>query len=204
MQLLHVDSSISADGSVSRRLSAAILAHIHAALPDLEVVRRDLATTPPPHLTLEILGDPQGNGYLPEFEAADILVIGAGMYNFTVPSQLKAWIDHLVIAGRTFRYTEKGPQGLSGTKSIYIALARGASYAEGSPFAAFEHAQSYLISIFAFLGFHDVRFVCADGLALGEEMRDSAIAAALAKIAALPVPHLPAAPKPDTSRPPEG
>jgi FMN-dependent NADH-azoreductase len=113
-----------------------------------------------------------------EFLAADAVVIGAPMYNFSIPSQLKAWIDRIAIAGNTFRYTENGPEGLAGGKRVIIALARGGIYDVGSPAAALEHLESYLRGIFNFIGI-EPEFVAADGLAISPEVRETAIATAL-------------------------
>ncbi|WP_455566018.1 FMN-dependent NADH-azoreductase [Novosphingobium panipatense] len=125
MKLLHIDSSITGENSASRAVSGAIVAALRAADPSLEVVHRDLVAEPLPHLTLDVLGNPEGTPELAEFLAADVLVIGAAMYNFTIPSQLKAWFDRVLIAGKTFRYTAEGPVGLAGGKKVFIALARG-------------------------------------------------------------------------------
>ena len=109
---------------------------------------------------------------LDEFLAADTIVIGAPMYNFTLPTQLKAWIDRILVAGKTFRYTENGPEGLAGGKRVIIALARGGFYDAGSPAAALEHLESYLRGVFNFIGI-EPEFVAADGLAIGPEQRES-------------------------------
>jgi FMN-dependent NADH-azoreductase len=100
------------------------------------------------------------------------------MYNFTLPSQLKAWIDRILIAGTTFRYTENGPQGLAGGKRVIVGLARGGFYNEGSPAAALEHLESYLTGIFNFIGI-EPEFVAADGLNFGPEQREQSIGEAL-------------------------
>ena len=115
---------------------------------------------------------------LDEFLAADTIVIGAPMYNFTLPTQLKAWLDRILVAGTTFRYTENGPEGLAGGKRVVIALARGGFYDAGSPASALEHLESYLRGVFGFIGI-EPEFVAADGLAIGPEQRESAIAQAL-------------------------
>jgi FMN-dependent NADH-azoreductase len=115
---------------------------------------------------------------LDEFLAADIVVVGAPMYNFSVPSQLKAWIDRLAVKGKTFRYTATGPQGLAGDKKVIVASSRGGFYGPGTPAAALEHQESYLRAVFGFFGISDVTFVRAEGVALGTEARDNAIEAA--------------------------
>ena len=166
-------------------------------MPDLETVRRDLDADPIPHLdsrrlpTVRPANAPQGAtgipddggaGALDEFLAADIVVIGAPMYNFTIPSQLKAWIDRILIAGKTFRYSEAGPVGLAGGKRVIIASSRGGLYAPGMPFEANDFQEPYLRAVFAFIGVEDIEIVRAEGLALGPEQRDAAVQAALASV----------------------
>ncbi len=185
MKLLRIDSSISAQRSVSRAITDAIVANLRVAHPGIAVVERDLAADPLPHLTLDILADVAANADLAEFEAADIVVIGAGMYNFTIPSQLKAWIDRLVIPGRTFRYTQQGPVPLLEAKHIVIALARGSLYTPTAPFAAIEHAESYLRAVFGFIGLKDPVVITADGVAIDEATRTAALDAALGAARAL-------------------
>lgn len=202
MKLLHVDSSILGQGSVSRTLSAEIAAAQVALHPGLEVSYRDLAAVPLGHLSGAHLAAAQGavpadaaierdlvlgEAMLDEFLAADIVVVGAPMYNFGVPSQLKAWIDRLAVAGKTFRYTAEGPQGLAGGKKVIIASARGGFYGAGTPAAVWEHQESYLGSVLNFFGITDITFVRAEGVALGTEARNKAIDAArgeLIKLAA--------------------
>ena len=118
-----------------------------------------------------------------DFMTADVVVIGAPMYNFTIPSQLKAWIDRIAQAGRTFRYTEKGPEGLAGGKTVIVASTRGGIYSSG-PAAGMDHQESYLKAVLGFLGVTDVRFVRAEGLAMGDEARSKALAAAAGDIVA--------------------
>jgi FMN-dependent NADH-azoreductase len=188
MKLLHLDSSILGENSVSRAVSAAVAAQLKAAHPDIETTYHDLVAEPIEHLTLPALGDPT---HVDAFLAADVVVIGAGMYNFGLPTQLKAWIDRVAIAGKTFRYTEAGPQGLAGGKRVIVALARGGLYGEGAPAQSMEHAETYLKGIFGFWGVSDVEFIVAEGIALGPDQRQAALAAALA--AAEKVQGLPAA-----------
>ena len=106
------------------------------------------------------------------------------MYNFTLPTQLKAWIDRLLVAGKTFRYTENGPEGLAGGKRVIIALARGGVYDAGSPASSLEHLETYLRGVFNFIGI-DPEFVAADGLNFGPEQRESSIQQALGQTLAL-------------------
>jgi FMN-dependent NADH-azoreductase len=173
--ILHIDASINGDNSASRAISRSLADQIKDGNPQARVVYRDLAADPLPHLTLDAFAD---TSVLDEFLAANTIVIGAPMYNFTLPSQLKAWIDRILIAGTTFRYTENGPQGLAGGKRVIIALARGGFYNEGSPAAALEHLESYLTGIFNFIGVAP-EFVAADGLNFGPEQREQSIGQAL-------------------------
>ena len=175
MTILHIDSSITGDNSASRAISAAVVERLKRENPGARLVRRDLVAEPLPHLTLESFNDSE---ILDEFLAADTVVIGAPMYNFTLPTQLKAWVDRLAIAGRTFRYTESGPEGLAGGRRVIVALARGGIYDAGSPAAGFEHLESYLRGFFNFIGI-DPEFVAADGLNISPEQRERSIAAAL-------------------------
>jgi FMN-dependent NADH-azoreductase len=200
MQLLHLDSSVLGTASVSRQLSARLVARHQALHPGLRVVVRDLAADPALHLSgahmAAFQGAPtdddtitadllKGNAYMDELFASDILVIGAPMYNLSIPTPLKAWIDRVAVAGKTFRYTATGPEGLLQGKKAFIASARGGVYSAGSPAAALEHQESYLTGLLAFLGVADVTIVRAEGLALGAQAKDAAISQALADIAAL-------------------
>lgn len=175
MNILHLDTSINGDRSASRLLSARAVAALRADHPDAAVVHRDLAAAPLPHLTLAEFATDAARATLAEFQAADVVVIGTGMYNFTVPTQLKAWIDRILVAGETFRYTAAGAEGLAGGKRVIVALARGGFYGAGAPAAALEHAESYLRAVFAFVGIEDVRVIAVDGLAIPER-RDAALA----------------------------
>lgn len=186
MKLLHIDSSILGENSVSRQLSAAAVANWRQRNPRIEVEYRDLAAEPLPHLSGTSLAkaDPAeaeaAERTMQQFLDADVIVIGAPMYNFSVPSTLKAWIDRVAVAGRTFRYTEKGPEGLAGGKKLVVAGAFGGIHA-GSPT---DFVEPYLRQVFGFLGITDIEFVRADGIAYGPEHREQAISAALARIAA--------------------
>jgi FMN-dependent NADH-azoreductase len=177
MKLLHLDSSILGENSVSRAVSAAVVRQLKDAHPDLEITYRDLVAQPLEHLTLAALAD---TTHVEAFLAADVVVIGAGMYNFALPTQLKAWIDRVAIAGKTFRYTEAGPQGLAGGKRVIVALARGGLYGEGSDGRSMEHAETYLKGVFGFMGVTDVEFIIAEGIALGPDQRAAALAGAIA------------------------
>ncbi len=201
MKLLHIDSSILGDHSVSRALSAEIAQRQVALHPGLEVTYRDLATDQALHLSGAHLaawqGGPvedaalgndlaTGDAYLDDLFAADILVIGAPMYNFSVPTQLKAWIDRVLVAGKTFRYTETGPEPiLPKGKKAFIASSRGNIYTAGAPAAPLEHHESYLTGVLSFIGITDLTFVRAEGLAFGPEAKEAAIGDARKVIAAL-------------------
>ncbi len=185
MTILHLDSAITGDASASRELTAAIVRELTAAEPDARVIYRHLAAAPFEHLTLPAFASEESRAALAEFQAADTVVIGAPMYNFGVPSQLKAWIDRIVVAGETFRYTESGSEGLSGDTRVIVAVARGGLYGESSGQAAFEHVESYLRAVFAFLGVADLTFIVAEGLKVSEAAREAAIAAAQREIGRL-------------------
>lgn len=196
MKLLHIDSSILGDNSASRQLSAELVATWVAAEPAAEVTYRDLAADAISHLSsasLVAAGTPAelrdaaqkheaalGETSIEEFLAADAIVIGAPMYNFSIPSQLKAWIDRIAVAGKTFRYTESGPVGLAGGKKVIIVSTAGGIHA-GQP-SGVAH-ENYLQLVLNFLGITDIEVVRAEGLAYGDEPRRSAIASAQASIA---------------------
>ena len=171
MTILHIDASINGDNSASRAISRSIVEQVKRANWGEEVVYRDLAANPLPHLTLDQFAD---TSVLDEFLAADTIVIGAPMYNFTLPTQLKSWIDRIVIAGKTFHYTQDGPEGLAKGKRVIIAVARGGFYHEGSPASALEHLETYLRGVFNFIGI-EPEFVTADGLSIGPDQRESSI-----------------------------
>jgi len=181
MRLLHLDSSALGTQSVTRELSAAVAARWKAALPGLEVAYRDLDAQPLPHLTGPVLGKAdaaaaeESEQTLQQFFDADVIVIGAPMYNFGVPSTLKAWIDRIAVAGRTFRYTESGPEGLLAGKRVVVASGRGGIYGDASP-ADFQEA--YLRQVFGFLGIRDIEFVRAEGVAYSPQHRADALATA--------------------------
>lgn len=185
MKLLHLDSSITGDNSASRAISAAIVERLSDTHQGLEITHRDLAAEPLSHLTMDtFLALDQGED-VQQFLDADIVVIGAGFYNFTIPSQLKAWIDRIAVRGKTFSYDENGVKGLAAGKRVILALARGNVYGEGSPFAAYEHAETLLRSIFGFVGVTDLEVIVAEGLGRGEEVRKAAIEGALAQVSRL-------------------
>ena len=176
MTILKIDSSITGGQSVSRQLPADALARLIAEQPGATVVERDLVEQPLDHITLAAFAE---TDVLDEFLAADTVIVGAPMYNFGIPSQLKAWIDRITIAGKTFRYTAEGrPEGLVGDKRVIIAISRGGFYEEGG---AMEHVETYLKGVFGFLGIAP-EFVHADGIAMGADQRDAGIAQGLAEV----------------------
>lgn len=174
MTILKIDSSITGAASVSRQLTTAIVEQLLRQRPDARVVGRDLAAAPLSHLTER----GQDADVVDEFLTADAVVIGAPMYNFSVPSQLKAWIDRIAVAGRTFSYGENGPEGLAGGRRVIVAISRGGFY---TPDNAFEHVESYLKSLFNFIGV-EPEFVHADGVNYGPEQREAGIANGLAEV----------------------
>lgn len=202
MKLLHIDSSVLGDNSVSRQLTAQTVAQWKARHAELEVSYLDLATQAPNHLNADSLGfrlpadaaelsavQQQENviseALVSQFLAADVIVVGAPLYNFSVPSQLKAWIDRICQAGRTFRYTANGPEGLAGGKKVVVVSTRGGKYSISEAARAMEHQETYLTTVFGFLGIRDVSIVRAEGLAMGDAVKSEALASAQAEIAAL-------------------
>ncbi|MBB5209393.1 FMN-dependent NADH-azoreductase [Chiayiivirga flava] len=186
MNILHLDSSPLGGHSVTRELTAAIVAQLRRDNPGSRTVRRDLAADPLPHWApaadAATPAARTGGEVLDEFLAADVVVIGAPMYNFSVPSQLKAWIDRIVIAGSTFRYTATGPEGLAGGRRVIVASARGGFYGAGTPGAAADFQEPYLRQVFAMIGIGDVQFVRAEGVGISAEQKAASLAAAHAAI----------------------
>ncbi len=194
MKLLHIDSAITGANSVSRALTARTVAEWQATHPGTVVEYLDLVANPPSHLSADALGfrAPAGTEFtevqkrenavsealVSQFLAADVIVIGAPFYNFTIPTQLKAWIDRIAQVGRTFKYTENGPVGLAGGKTVIVASARGGIYSTSDGGQAIEHQESYLKVIFGFVGITDVRFVRAEGVGMGEAKKTEALASA--------------------------
>jgi len=205
MKLLHVDSSALGGNSVSRQLTQRITAQWQATHPGTVVEYLDLAVDTPTHLSVDSLGfrlGPNAEGLsdvqqrenrisealVSQFLAADVVVIGAPMYNFSIPTQLKAWIDRIAQAGRTFTYTAQGPKGLAGGKTVIVASSRGGIYSTNPALAALDHQESYLRTLFGFLGISDVRFVRAEGVAMGEAAKTQALIAADEVIRAVSAP----------------
>jgi FMN-dependent NADH-azoreductase len=195
MKILHIDSSPLHGASASRELTAAVTARLLATNPAATTVYRDLAAQPLAHWTGAAFAPPAGDAaasperaisdaVLGEFKDADVIVVGAPMYNFSIPTQLKAWIDRIARAGETFRYTAQGPEGLAVGKRVVIVSTRGGNYDEPALASAFEHQESYLLTVFGFLGIRrgDIEIVRAQGLALGPDARAQGMTAAHAQI----------------------
>ena len=196
MNILHVDSSIMGEQSVSRKLTAAVVDRLVALAPSSRVTYRDVASQPLPQVYGALFAVAVGadtpqrdtelyddvtvvNRALDEVLAADVIVIGAPMYNFSVPSQLKSWLDALAVPGKTFRYDANGQEGLLGDKRVIIASSRGNFYGPDSPAASYEHHESYLLSFFDFLGVTRIEVLRAEGIGTSPEHAQAAVAAAL-------------------------
>ena len=188
MKILQIKSSVFNGNGQSSRLAEGFVARLREERPDVEVVERDVVADPVPHLDGARAGaffaKPEertaeqraviaySDALIDELRAADVLVLGLPMYNFGVPSQLKAWFDHLARAGETFKYTEKGPVGLLTGKKAYVFATRGGLYGDN-------HSQSEFVRQFlGFIGIADVEFVYAEGLALSPESRNNSLIAA--------------------------
>jgi FMN-dependent NADH-azoreductase len=189
MKLLHIDASALGAYSVSRGLTAAIVDEFARNHPGIEVTYRDVHANPLAHWSMPAgENDPhalQGDQVMEEFLAADVVVIGAPMYNFGIASSLKAWIDRIAVAGKTFRYGASGPEGLAGGKRVIIASSRGGVYSGGAPAAAMDFQEPYLRAMFGFLGVTDIEFVRAEGVAMGDDHKIQAIGSAMAGIGGL-------------------
>lgn len=202
MKLLHIDSSISGANSVSRQLSRAVVEKWRAAHPGLQVQYLDLALDAPNALTHDALGfripvadesltaaqraeNEVSAALVGQVLEADVLVIGSPLYNFTIPTQLKAWLDRIAQGGKTFKYTENGPVGLLGDKTVVLALSRGGVYSNSDAGQAMEHQESYLKAIFGFMGVTKVHVVRAEGMDMGPESRQRGLAQAREDIEAL-------------------
>lgn len=201
MRLLHIDSSVSGENSVSRQLTRDVVAEWEKREPEFELTYRDLAARPPVPLSADTVVARQrpiqeldsaqraeralDEELVSEFLAADVIIIGAPMYNFSVPSQLKAWIDRILIAGRTFRYGANGPEGLAGSdKRVIVVSTRGGIYSS-APASAMDHQEAYLRAAFGFIGVTDVTVIRAEGVNMGPEARMQAIASARQELRSL-------------------
>ncbi len=190
MQLLHIDSAITGDMSVSRDLSARTVQAWVQAYPGIKVDYLDLAQDAPSHLSAVSIGFRTGQNaatqaerdentisekLVSQFLAADVIVIGAPFYNFSIPSQLKAWIDRIAQPGRTFRYSAAGPEGLAKGKTVIVVSTRGGVYSTSEGGRAMEHQESLMQTVLGFMGVTDVRFVRAEGIAMGAEAKAAAL-----------------------------
>lgn len=194
MKILHIDSSPLGGLSITRRLTTETVHELVKRHPDASVTYRDLAADSPSHLGGELLqalrlnaGSPghadtqlaaelaAASEMLEEFLEADVIIVGAPMYNFSIPSQLKAWIDRLALPGKTFRYTANGPEGLVGGKTVVVVSSRGGAYS-GMPFeTALDHQEAYLRATFGFFGIRSIRFVRAEGVNMNEDTKTKAL-----------------------------
>lgn len=188
--VLHINSSVRNEGSISRQLTSEFIEKWQAANPNDKIIERDLATNPVPHLTEQMMGafftpaDQRtaeqaqvvklSDHLVDELLSADVIVIGAPMYNFSVSSTLKAWIDHVARAGVTFKYTETGPIGTVHGKKVYVFTSRGGVYSEG-PAKVMDFHETYLRGFLGFLGMTDVTFIHSEGLAMGEDASAKAV-----------------------------
>jgi FMN-dependent NADH-azoreductase len=198
--ILLIQSSSNLASSVSRDLAGTYVKDYVAAHPGATVTERDLVSASVPHLGVDLLGGFFGkpeelteaqkgalalsNSLVDEVFAASLIVIGVPMYNFSIPSALKAWIDHVIRAGRTFQYTAEGPKGLVTGKKAVLFLASGGVYSDG-PYKPYDFQETYLRAILGFIGITDVTVVRAEGLAMGPDAATKAVADARAKAAVL-------------------
>jgi FMN-dependent NADH-azoreductase len=198
MKILRIDSAVTGPESVSRELTQAITDHFRATHPDAEVVELDLAANPLPHIDSVTMGairfpaerqdaamqaaHAAERAVLDQFLSSDVVIVGAPMYNFTIPSSLKAWLDRLGVPGVTFSYSEAGPKGLAGGRRVIVASSQGGAYELDAPF---EHHESFLRDFFAFLGIADPVFIRANKIGFGPEARETALSEARLEIARL-------------------
>ncbi|EUB72223.1 FMN-dependent NADH-azoreductase [Pseudomonas sp. GM41(2012)] len=193
-RVLIIESSARQQDSVSRQLTQTFISQWQTAHPNDSITVRDLAVNPVPHLDINLLGGwmkpaeqrndleqvslERSNQLTDELLAADVLVMAAPMYNFAIPSTLKAWLDHVLRAGVTFKYTDTGPQGLLSGKRAYVLTARGGIYAGSTA----DHQEPYLRQVMAFIGIHDVTFIHAEGMNLGGDFQEKGLSQANAKL----------------------
>jgi FMN-dependent NADH-azoreductase len=193
-RVLIIESSARQQDSVSRQLTQTFISQWQTAHPTDHITVRDLAANPVPHLDINLLGGwmkpaeqrtdieqvslERSNQLTDELLAADVLVMAAPMYNFAIPSTLKAWLDHVLRAGVTFKYTDTGPQGLLSGKRAYVLTARGGIYAGSTA----DHQEPYLRQVMAFIGIHDVTFIHAEGMNLGGDFQEKGLSQANAKL----------------------
>lgn len=184
MKVLHIDSAITGEKSVSRKLTQEIMDQLKAQNSDIEVTYYDLDAKPFAFLSsaafVSEAEQQEGERALTDFLEADVVVIGAPMYNFGLPAQLKSWIDRISVSGRTFRYTENGSEGLAGGKRVIIASARGGVYS--GDLAFLDHQEAHLKAVMGFMGIDDVTIVRAEGVNMGADMAQKAFLSASAEI----------------------
>ncbi len=203
VRLLHIDTSIKSTGSLSREMSAAAVERLKRDSADIVVQYRDLAAHPLGDLTGRVfaahakgadIGDfdqdelsdlAESAKVLEEFLTSDVIVLGVPFYNFSVPSSLKAWIDRILVAGKTFSYGSGGLVGLARGKRVIVLQARGGLYGEGSPNAHHEHAETYLRSIFSVIGIENLEVIVAEGVDISPELRAAALQSAMGSIETL-------------------
>ncbi|MEG2045467.1 MAG: NAD(P)H-dependent oxidoreductase [Comamonas sp.] len=201
MQLLHIDASINGNNSASRKLTAQIVDAWKAKHEGTQVSYLDLVADAPNHFTSAAMAPRTGQSeglsaeqvtenavsekLVSQFLAADVVVIGAPFYNFSIPTQLKAWIDRIAQPGRTFRYTANGPEGLAKGKTVIVASSRGGMYSTSAAAEAMEHQESYLKVVLGFFGITDVRIVRAEGLGMGPDAVAAAFASATQEVQAV-------------------
>ncbi|HCN61838.1 MAG TPA: FMN-dependent NADH-azoreductase [Pseudomonas sp.] len=192
--VLIIESSARQQDSFSRELTQQFISHWKTLHPADRLTTRDVAVNPVPHLDADLLGGwmkseaqrnaaeqaslQRSNELTDELLAADVLVLAAPMYNFAIPSTLKAWLDHVLRAGLTFKYTETGPQGLLTGKKAYVLTARGGIYAGSTA----DHQEPYLRQVLAFVGIHDVTFIHAEGMNLGGDFQEKGLNQAKARL----------------------
>ncbi|WP_283190177.1 FMN-dependent NADH-azoreductase [Pseudomonas sp. PMCC200344] len=193
-RVLIIESSARQQDSVSRQLTQTFISQWQTAHPIDQITVRDLAVNPVPHLDINLLGGwmkpaeqrndieqvslERSNQLTDELLVADVLVMAAPMYNFAIPSTLKAWLDHVLRAGVTFKYTDTGPQGLLSGKRAYVLTARGGIYAGSTA----DHQEPYLRQVMGFIGIHDVTFIHAEGMNLGGDFQEKGLSQANAKL----------------------
>jgi FMN-dependent NADH-azoreductase len=196
-KVLVLNSSVSGDASASRALVQSVVEGL--SRPGVAIIERDLGADPIPHLTPETVDTIRGadpvtpvqrearalaDGLIAELKSADVLVIGAPMYNFAIPTGLKSWFDHVLRAGETFSYSEAGPEGLVKNTKAIVVLSRGGLYSEG-PAQALDSQEPHLKTLLGFMGITDVTFVRAEKLGFGPAVREQVMGEARDRIGQL-------------------
>ena len=193
--ILHVSSSSNLQNSVTRNIGSVLLGDLRVKYPNAKIIERDVVKNPIPHLTPEMIAvfyQPDApelaisDSLVDEVLQSDILVIEAPMYNFSISSSLKAWIDYIVRAGKTFQYSATGPEGLTKNKKAILILGRGGVYSVGA-YQSLDYQESYLRMILGFIGITDVQSVYIEGVGGGAEKTADALVAAKQQIFAIAV-----------------